>query len=468
MHTLKNPLNSRCSMAGTALALAAAALLGGCVVAPPPPPRVYERPPPPPPPAYVEPAADVEVQANEAPPPLPDYEQPPCPEDGYMWTPGYWAWGGGEYYWVPGTWVQPPRVGVLWTPGYWAFTGGIYAFHAGYWGPHIGYYGGVNYGYGYVGVGFAGGRWEGNRFAYNRAVNNVNVTVIHNTYNETVVNNVTVNRVSYNGGPSGTRANWTPQERAAAAEQHVPATQMQHQHVQEAIRNPALAARINGGHPAIAATPRPAAFNAPGIIGARGAAAPPAGAGRTPGQPGQQNGGQQRRTTFPRRAWTTRPTGTSGPDRPTGTGGPTRPTGTAGWWVAIPSTTGPAWSAEWRAALPRTAGTTRPTGTAGPTGTGGTGGTARDRRDSRDRRDRRVRRDRRDRRDRRANVVSLVSPMDSCEHRGNRPVPSVPRHSPPPANKARPNRQQARSRNVRTLMTKRRRASATNRRFRAI
>ncbi len=30
--------------------------------------------------------------------------------------------------------------------------------------------------------------------------------------------------------------------------------------------------RANGGHPAIAATPKPAAFNAPGVVGARGAA----------------------------------------------------------------------------------------------------------------------------------------------------------------------------------------------------
>jgi hypothetical protein len=168
-------------------------------------------------------------------------------------------------------------------------VGGVYAFHVGYWGPHIGYYGGVNYGFGYVGVGFAGGRWVGNSFAYNRAVNNVSVTVIHNTYNETVVHNVTVNNVSYNGGPGGTRAAPTPQERAAATEQHVPPTAMQHQHVQEAARNPALAARANGGHPAIAATPRPAAFNAPGVVGARGAVTPPAGA-RRPGQPGQPNG----------------------------------------------------------------------------------------------------------------------------------------------------------------------------------
>ena len=91
-------------------------------------------------------------------------------------------------------------------PGYWGFVGGVYAFHAGYWGPHIGFYGGVNYGFGYVGVGFAGGRWVGNSFAYNRAVMNVNVTMIHNTYNETVINNVSVTKVSYNGGPGGIAA----------------------------------------------------------------------------------------------------------------------------------------------------------------------------------------------------------------------------------------------------------------------
>jgi hypothetical protein len=224
-----------------------------------------------PPVAYVDPGY-VEVQAREAPPPLPDYEQPPCPEDGYLWTPGYWGWTGGGYYWVPGTWVQPPRVGVLWTPGYWGFVGGVYAFNAGYWGPHVGFYGGVNYGFGYVGTGFAGGAWVGNSFSYNRAVTNVNVTVVHNTYNTTVINNVTVNKVSYNGGAGGVAAAPTPQERQFAREQHVPATPMQQQHIQQAARNPALFARANGGHPAIAATPRPAAFNSPGVVGARGAA----------------------------------------------------------------------------------------------------------------------------------------------------------------------------------------------------
>jgi WXXGXW repeat (2 copies) len=253
---------------GAVLAVSAAALVG-CVaqvrVAGPPP--VYVAPVP---------VAAVEVQTQEAPPPLPDYEQPPIPEDGYLWTPGYWAWGGGGYYWVPGTWVQPPRVGVLWTPGYWGFVGGVYAFHTGYWGPHVGFYGGVNYGFGYVGTGFAGGAWVGGAFSYNRAVTNVNVNIVHNTYNTTVINNVTVNKVSYNGGAGGVAAAPTAQERQYAQEPHVPPTPLQQQHVQQAAQNPALAARANGGHPAIAATPRPTAFNAPGVVGARGAAPPAA------------------------------------------------------------------------------------------------------------------------------------------------------------------------------------------------
>jgi len=54
-----------------------------------------------------------------APPELPVYEQPPVPGDGYIWTPGYWAYGDDDYYWVPGTWVMAPERGLLWTPAYW-------------------------------------------------------------------------------------------------------------------------------------------------------------------------------------------------------------------------------------------------------------------------------------------------------------------------------------------------------------
>jgi hypothetical protein len=219
-------------------------------------------------PAYVPPPV---VEVRVAPPPLPIYVQPPCPVAGWMWTPGYWAWAPAGYYWVPGTWVAPPRIGVLWTPGYWGFVSGVYVWHAGYWGPHVGFYGGVHYGFGYTGVGYAGGRWVGGAFAYNRNVTNVNVTVIHNTYNETVINNVNVTRVSYNGGDGGLRAVPTAQERFAEREQHIQPTAMQQQHVQQARNNPALMARANHGHPAIAATPRPGAFNAPGVVRARGA-----------------------------------------------------------------------------------------------------------------------------------------------------------------------------------------------------
>jgi hypothetical protein len=225
--------------------------------------------------AVVAPAPAVAVQIYEAPPPLPLYEQPPCPVAGYLWTPGYWAYAPSGYYWVPGTWVEPPRIGVLWTPGYWGFGGGVYAWHAGYWGPHIGFYGGVNYGFGYVGTGFVGGRWVGNSFAYNNTVTNVNVTVVHNTYNETVVNNVAVTRVSYNGGAGGILARPTAQEKMAAQEPHLAPTPLQQQHVQEAAKNPALFAKANGGHPAIAATTHPASFTGPGVVGAKFAAHPP-------------------------------------------------------------------------------------------------------------------------------------------------------------------------------------------------
>ena len=231
-------------------------LLGACVVEAPVAEPVYA------------PSAAV-TQVDVAPPPLPVYEQPPCPVDGWIWTPGYWAWSSAGYYWVPGTWVAPPRVGVLWTPGYWAFAGGAYMWHPGYWGPHVGFYGGVHYGHGYTGAGYAGGRWVGNRFAYNRSVTNVNTTIIHNTYNETVINNVNVTRVSYNGG-AGIRAQPTAQDRFAEREQHVQPTAMQREHVQQAESNPALMARTNHGHPAVAATPRPGRFEAPGAVGARG------------------------------------------------------------------------------------------------------------------------------------------------------------------------------------------------------
>lgn len=214
----------------------------------------------------------VGVSIRIGPPALPVYPQPICPGPGYIWTPGYWAYGPAGYYWVPGTWVVAPAVGLLWTPGYWGWSGGFFIWHAGYWGPHVGFYGGINYGFGYTGVGFVGGEWRGGVFAYNTAVNNVNTTVIHNTYNTTVINKTTVvNNVSYNGGPGGIAARPTAAEEAAVREQHIAATsaQMQHEHV--ASQNHALLASVNHGRPEIAATSRPGVFSGRGVTAARAA-----------------------------------------------------------------------------------------------------------------------------------------------------------------------------------------------------
>jgi WXXGXW repeat (2 copies) len=215
----------------------------------------------------------VGVSIHIGPPVLPVYAQPVCPAAGYIWTPGYWAYGPYGYYWVPGTWVMAPTPGFLWTPGYWGFVGGAYLWHGGYWGPHVGFYGGVNYGFGYGGVGFVGGEWHGGVFRYNTAVTNVNTTIIHNTYvNNVVVNKTVVNNVSYNGGPGGIQARPNAAEQAAMREQHLQATSMQTQHEQMARNDHSLLASVNHGHPAIAATPRPGVFKGEGVVGAHGAA----------------------------------------------------------------------------------------------------------------------------------------------------------------------------------------------------
>ena len=210
----------------------------------------------------------VGVAITIAPPELPVYEQPICPGDGYLWTPGYWAYGDGDYYWVPGTWVLAPEVGFLWTPGYWGWGDGGYVFYDGYWGPQVGFYGGINYGFGYFGHGFEGGRWDNGHFFYNRAVLNVNVNVIHNVYN-TRINETTVTRVSFNGGNGGINARATAQEEAAAHERHIPPVAAQTEHIQAARSNPELRASTNHGKPPIAATPRPGELKGGGVVAAR-------------------------------------------------------------------------------------------------------------------------------------------------------------------------------------------------------
>src|SRR5271169_3295503 len=140
------------------------------------------------------------VSIRIAPPELPVYDQPIAPGAGYLWTPGYWGWGDNGYL-----------------------------FHDGYWGTQVGFYGGINYGYGYGGHGYDGGRWDNGHFDYNQSVSHVDVSRNHNVYN-TRVDESGGNRVSFNGGNGGVQVRATSQEEAAGRERHIAPVAAQTQH----------------------------------------------------------------------------------------------------------------------------------------------------------------------------------------------------------------------------------------------
>jgi WXXGXW repeat (2 copies) len=218
--------------------------------------------------------AGVFVSITVEPPVLPVYVQPPVPGPGYIWTPGYWGWDedAGDYYWVPGAWVLAPEPGLLWTPGYWGWSNGVYVWNTGYWGTHVGFYGGVNYGFGYTGAGFAGGYWAGGVYTYNRSVTNISVNVNVNVYNKTVITN-SVTNVSYNGGNGGVKAQPSATELQYANERHLPASRDQLQHQQLAAKNPDLKLANNRGKPSIAATSKAGDFSKDHVLAAKSAGA---------------------------------------------------------------------------------------------------------------------------------------------------------------------------------------------------
>ena len=245
----------------TFLAMAASlALLSGCAVAPAATTTTVTE----------SASGTTTITTSIAPPALPVYEQPVAPGPGYLWTPGYWAWGDAAYYWVPGVWVLPPRVGVLWTPGWWGWSGGVYRWHAGYWGPTIGFYGGINYGFGYFGSGYVGGYWHGDQFYYNRTVNNIHNTRITNVYVQNVTHNTTINHVSYHGGNGGTTVQPNALEKSALHEPHVAPTAAQVQQHTMAMQERGQRYNPSGNGPAVYGTSRvsahfadPAAVRAP-------------------------------------------------------------------------------------------------------------------------------------------------------------------------------------------------------------
>jgi hypothetical protein len=198
------------------------------------------------------------ISITLAPPPLPVYTQPPLPEDGYLWMPGYWAYGSEGYYWVPGVWVAPPTIGLLWTPGYWDWNGGIFVWRAGYWGAHVGFYGGVNYGFGYIGSGYAGGYWQNGALFYNRTVVNIGSVRVVNVYQQPAPRVSVVATASFHGGQGGTTATPTAAEQAAARESHRPPTAAQVQQERWAGTQHDLLTSVNHGKPAVTSTQKPA------------------------------------------------------------------------------------------------------------------------------------------------------------------------------------------------------------------
>ncbi len=203
--------------------------------------------------------AQVSISIDVAPPPLPVYEQPACPNDGYLWTPGYWAYGDYGYYWVPGTWVQPPEAGLLWTPGYWGWSGNNYAFYPGYWGTEVGFYGGVDYGYGYGGDGYGGGRWQNGNFFYNTSVNNIGSGNMRNRYADPSAVRQAGN-ISFNGGAGGVQAQPSAQQQQFASARHIPPTSVQAAHVHAAAKDRGQLASVNGGRPTTPAAATPTSY----------------------------------------------------------------------------------------------------------------------------------------------------------------------------------------------------------------
>lgn len=65
-------------------------------------------------------------------PPAPLWEPAPGIRVGFVWTPGYWRWGGHGYIWVGGTWL-PRRAGYVYVQPRWVGSRGVWHFQRAYW-----------------------------------------------------------------------------------------------------------------------------------------------------------------------------------------------------------------------------------------------------------------------------------------------------------------------------------------------
>ena len=79
-------------------------------------------------------AANGAYVVRYGPPPPPRYGvMGYAPGPGYVWTEGFWDRRGGQWAWVSGRWMRPPRAHAVYVPGTWRQEGRSWRFHRGYW-----------------------------------------------------------------------------------------------------------------------------------------------------------------------------------------------------------------------------------------------------------------------------------------------------------------------------------------------
>lgn len=74
---------------------------------------------------------NIDLVVNVGPPAV-RYEPVPVARVGYVWTPGYWDWRHGKYYWVRGQYVRH-RHGYAYQPASWVEHGGQWRYVAPAW-----------------------------------------------------------------------------------------------------------------------------------------------------------------------------------------------------------------------------------------------------------------------------------------------------------------------------------------------
>ena len=78
--------------------------------------------------------AAVVVPHVNRPMPAPKAEKAPTPpSDAVAWVPGDYYWGGDDWSWDKGYWLNRPSADVTWIPGHWAQRWWGWTWVSGYW-----------------------------------------------------------------------------------------------------------------------------------------------------------------------------------------------------------------------------------------------------------------------------------------------------------------------------------------------